>query len=339
MAAGLAPCGRGRAGRRCGAQARVRRRHRRHRATACGLGHDQADRPPRRKQRREAQPPASPEPGLQPDRLQARAQPHRRLRAQPQRRRQAAGQPPALRPAHRRGPAPLVGERPEDPGRHARGDRAGREQLPEQHRRQAARIGLAQVQAQGRLQPGQLVARTMMTGRPLVLVSWDGASEALAMIHLDASAQFDWLLFDFSGRQAPGPRELRGLTVQVLSAATECKGEIYQALAAHLAQQDLTPEFVSLIDDDILIAVSDINRSLHLGRSLGLDVFSPTLSHDSIYTHRWSLSQPSRLIREVDWIEVMMPFYRGTLFMAGSPHYRGNVSSWGIDKYLPCTLR
>ena len=175
--------------------------------------------------------------------------------------------------------------------------------------------------------------------RPLVLVSWDGASEPLAMVHLDSQPQFDWLLFDYSGRQAPGVRELRGQTVQVLAGATECKGEIYQALAAWLIALDLSPEYVSLIDDDILIATSDINRALHIGRCAALDVFSPTLSHDSEYTHRWSLSQPSRLLRTVDWIEVMMPFYRGELFLAGAPHYAGNVSSWGIDKYLIPTLQ
>lgn len=177
------------------------------------------------------------------------------------------------------------------------------------------------------------------TPRPVVLVSWDGQSEPLAMVHLDAPAQFDWLLFDFTGRQAPGPRELRGETVHVLAGKTECKGEIYQALAGHLAAQDLTPEFVSLIDDDILIATSDINRALHLGRALALDVFSPTLSHDSVYTHRWTLRRPNRIARAVDWVEVMMPVYRGTLFMAGREHYAGNVSSWGIDKYLVPTLQ
>ena len=175
--------------------------------------------------------------------------------------------------------------------------------------------------------------------RPLVLVSWDGASEPLAMIHLDAAAQFDWLLFDFSGRQPAGPRELRGQPVLVLSGRTECKGEIYQALAAYLATQDLTPEYVALIDDDIIIAVTDINRALHLGRCTGLDVFSPSLSHDSEYTHRWTLRQPNRLWRPVDWVEVMMPFYRGDIFRAGTAHYAGNVSSWGIDKYLMPTLQ
>lgn len=177
------------------------------------------------------------------------------------------------------------------------------------------------------------------TRRPLVLVSWDGQSEPLAMLHLDAPAEFDWLLFDYTGRQAPGPRQLRGLQLEVLSCVTECKGEIYQALAEHLSPQRELPEYVALIDDDILIGVSDINRALHLGRCEGLDCFSPVLSHDSLYTYRWSLRQPNRLFRPVDWVEVMMPFYRGRLFMAGREHYRGNVSSWGIDKYLMPTLQ
>lgn len=175
--------------------------------------------------------------------------------------------------------------------------------------------------------------------RPLVLVSWDGSAEPWAMLQLDASPQFDWLLFDFSGRQSPGLREFRGQSAQVLSQATECKGEIYQALAAYLSQHDLTPEYVSLIDDDILISVSAINCALHVARCTGLDVFSPTLSHDSRYSHRWMLTQSSRLLRPVDWVEVMMPFYRGSLFRAGGPHYEGNVSSWGIDRYLMPTLQ
>lgn len=179
----------------------------------------------------------------------------------------------------------------------------------------------------------------MNTPRPLVLVSWDGNAEPWAMLQLDASPQFDWLLFDFSGRQPPGLRELRGQTAHVLSQETECKGEIYQALAAYLSQHDLTPEYVSLIDDDILISVSAINYALHVARCTGLDVFSPTLSHDSEYSHRWTLTQSNRLLRPAIWVEVMMPFYRGSLFRAGQPYYEGNVSSWGIDRYLMPTLQ
>ena len=159
------------------------------------------------------------------------------------------------------------------------------------------------------------------------------------MLELDAPAQFDWVLFDYSGRRPMGEVELRGQTAHVVSRETECKGEIYQALATHLSRLDMTPEYVSLIDDDVLISVSAINRALHVARCTGLDVFSPTLSHDSMYSHRWMLSQSSRLVRQVDWVEVMMPFYRGLLFRAGQEHYAGNTSSWGIDRYLMPTLQ
>ena len=179
----------------------------------------------------------------------------------------------------------------------------------------------------------------MSTSRPLVLVSWNGSSEPWSMLELDAPAQFDWVLFDYSGSRPVGHVELRGQRVQVLGQETECKGEIYQALAAYLSGLDLTPEYVSLIDDDVLISVSAINKALHVARCTGLDVFSPTLSHDSLYSHRWMLSQSTRLVRQVDWVEVMMPYYRGGLFRAGQEHYAGNTSSWGIDRYLMPTLQ
>ena len=176
-------------------------------------------------------------------------------------------------------------------------------------------------------------------GRPMVLVSWDGSSTPWAMIHLDAAAAFDWVLFDYSGRAQPEVVTWRGQQAQVLSGSTECKGEIYQALGAWLQTRAQTPEYIALIDDDILLGVSDINRILHLARVEGLDVFSPVLTHDSRYTHRWSLQQPHRLFREVDWVEVMMPFYRGSVFVAAAAHFEGNVSSWGIDKYLMPTVQ
>ena len=175
--------------------------------------------------------------------------------------------------------------------------------------------------------------------RSLVLVSWDGSAEPWGMLHLDAPPQFDWVLFDFSGRHPPGIHALRDQRVQVLSQQTECKGEIFQALAHYLGQHDLTPEYVALIDDDVLISVSAINQALHVARCTELDVFSPTLSHDSSYSHRWMLTQSNNLLRPVDWVEVMMPFYRGVLFRAGEPHYARNVSSWGIDRYLMPTLQ
>jgi hypothetical protein len=178
-----------------------------------------------------------------------------------------------------------------------------------------------------------------MSERPVVLFSWDGSEPPMRLVELDAAPQFETVVFDYSGRHAPGPAQWRGVEGVLLAAATECKGEIYSHLAQWLAGREAVPEYVALIDDDVLLSVGEINRVLHIGRSTGLDVFSPALRHDSVFSHRWTLHRSHRLFHRVDWVEVMMPFYRGALFAAGAPHYAGNVSSWGIDKYLVPTLQ
>jgi hypothetical protein len=177
------------------------------------------------------------------------------------------------------------------------------------------------------------------TQTTLVLLSWNGEQEPFACLHLDALPKFEWILFDYTGTQASGCREVAGQRVTVLSKPTECKGDIFLAFCRWLEIERRNPEYVGLIDDDVWISCSDINRLLFFARCEGLDVFSPTLHHDSHYTHRWMLSQPHRLFRSVDWIEVMMPFYRGDLFRAALPYLEGNVSSWGLDKYLWPTLQ
>lgn len=168
---------------------------------------------------------------------------------------------------------------------------------------------------------------------PLVLVSWDGVCVPLALVELDATPAFDLLLFDYSGRSANGPATHRGLNVHLLSEATECKGDIYNAVARHLSTTTALPEFVGLIDDDVLLSVSGINRLLHVARSLALDVFSPALSHDSVFSHRWMLHRSHVLSHQAPWIEVMMPFYRGELFARAAVDFSGNISSYGIDQF------
>lgn len=175
--------------------------------------------------------------------------------------------------------------------------------------------------------------------RPLVLVSWNGREPPLRCLLHDASPHFDLLLFDYSGASEPTASPPHALATTLLSERTECKGEIYQALARHLIAAGRAPRFVGLIDDDVILSVADVNRLLHLGDCHDLHAFSAALSHDSEHTHRWSLRRPNRMLREVDWIEVMMPFYRGELFLAAAPHFAGNVSSWGIDRYLIPTLQ
>ena len=178
-----------------------------------------------------------------------------------------------------------------------------------------------------------------MSAPPRVLFSWDGSETPLRLLEVDAVPAFEIVLFDYSGRHAAGPATWGSLAGECMAGATECKGEIYSQLAAWLAARGELPEYVGLIDDDVLLSVSGINRALHIARCTGLDAFSPALRHDSVYSHRWTLHRSHRLFHAVPWVEVMMPFYRGALFAAGANHYAGNVSSWGIDKYLMPTLQ
>lgn len=168
---------------------------------------------------------------------------------------------------------------------------------------------------------------------PVVLVSWDGRSPPLAMLELDTPPRFELVLFDYSGGNT-APQLPPGVQATVLRQKTECKGELYAALGALLQQRGTVPEFVGLLDDDILISVSGVHRMMHIARVQGLHAFQAALTHDSHHTHRWTLRQGHRLSRPVDWVEVMMPFYAGALFMAVQPHLQGCISSWGVDRYL-----
>lgn len=185
---------------------------------------------------------------------------------------------------------------------------------------------------------GQPEASAPLGTQPLVMVSWDGRGAALACLLCDVAPQFELVIFDYSGGQQT-PVLPPGVHATMLRQATECKGELYRALAAWLATRGAPPSFVSLIDDDVILSVSDIHRVLHAGRTLDLHAFSPALTHDSHFTHRFTLQGTRQLARQVDWVEVMMPFYRGELFMQLAPHLGDNVSSWGIDRYLVPTVQ
>ncbi|MFT7723785.1 MAG: hypothetical protein QM788_13305 [Roseateles sp.] len=177
------------------------------------------------------------------------------------------------------------------------------------------------------------------TDLPLVLVSWDGDDLPLRMVHLDTTPQFRFLVFDYTGRCQDERLQVAGVDCSVMAHKTECKGDIYQIMAAHLEALEVWPEYVALIDDDILLSISDINRLLHVARVAALDSFAPVLAHDCHWGHRWTLRQGDRLLLPVDWVEVMMPFYRTPLFMAGRELYEGRISSYGIDKYAMTTVQ
>lgn len=185
----------------------------------------------------------------------------------------------------------------------------------------------------------------MFSENSIVLISWDGKSEPLSHIFIDAPPNFDLILFDYSGIHPSGQltsltRNNFSLTATVISKKTECKGDIFQALGDYIKHYSISSSaYISLIDDDVLISISDINRALHIAKVSKLDVFSPVLTHDSFFSHRWMLQQPHISIRSVKWVEVMCPFYKFDIFLAATPYFKGYTSSWGFDKFLFPTIQ
>lgn len=169
----------------------------------------------------------------------------------------------------------------------------------------------------------------------LVVYAWNGRGQPLDLVRQDEAPGFDVLLFDYSGTvTAPVAGGF-----PVLSRKTECKGEIYREVHAHVCAAPGRHDYIGLIDDDIALAWSDLNRLLALAREHGLDSFQPALTPDSFHAHTWLVARPGAALRPLPWVEVMMPFYRSALFLAGGAYYARSISSYGLDQFVLPTLQ
>lgn len=167
----------------------------------------------------------------------------------------------------------------------------------------------------------------------LVVYAWNGQEPPLACVRQDAVPDFDLLLFDYSGR-AEAPEGM-----SLLSCATACKGEIYREVHGWISAQPAGRySHVGLIDDDIELAWSDLNRLLAIARAQDCDAFQAALSPDSEHDHPRFVARPGSTLRWVDWIEVMMPFYRTEVFLSGGAFFARSISSYGLDQFVLPTL-
>ena len=176
--------------------------------------------------------------------------------------------------------------------------------------------------------------------KSLIVVTWDGKSQPLNHIYFDAAPAFDWLVFDYSGKG-----DLDGLSAiapkHMLSVATECKGQIISALYNYLQplNAELNYQYIGIFDDDQSISTSDINKLLFIANLEQLDVFQPSLTHDSYYDNRQFIHKPGYQVLAADWVEVMCPFYRMDIFNAFALHCIDNISGTGLDLYLVPTIQ
>lgn len=176
--------------------------------------------------------------------------------------------------------------------------------------------------------------------KSLIVVTWDGQSKPLNHIYFDVTPAFDFLVFDYSGKGDTA--QLAAIAPKhFLTVATECKGQIITALYNYLLPlktQD-TYQYIGIFDDDQFISVSSINQLLFIADLEKLDVFQPSLTHDSYYDNRQFINKPGYQILPADWVEVMCPFYRMDIFNAFAPHCAENISGTGLDLYLVPTIQ
>ncbi len=174
---------------------------------------------------------------------------------------------------------------------------------------------------------------------PIVVISWDGLSKPLNYLQLDTALDFNLFIFDYSGQDHSS--DLSQLPHNFYySQKTECKGDLIQAVYEFLIdKKQISFPYIGLIDDDILISVSDLNKILFIADVEKLDVFQASLTHDSYFHHRQFIHKSGYLVQPTNWVEIMAPFYSNEVFFTAGKDFNRSISGTGIDVYLIPTIQ
>lgn len=145
-------------------------------------------------------------------------------------------------------------------------------------------------------------------------------------IYFDTIPKFNLCLFDFTGENylpnLPYP------ITYYFSQKTEGKGEIMQILSDKLPQNF---SYYGFIDHDIFLSISDINKMLFIAETFNLDLFQPSLSLDSYVNFPHLFHKTGYLIKESNFVEVMMPFFSNYGYLKSKEFFCESISGWGID--------
>lgn len=175
--------------------------------------------------------------------------------------------------------------------------------------------------------------------KSIVVISWDGKTAPLHYILQDTTPQFDLFVFDYSGENHQA--ELSNLPVRYYhTQKTECKGDILQVIYQYIVQNNIVDfKYIGILDDDICISISDLNKLLFIAGIENLDVFQASLALDSYYHHRQFIHKPGYQIQSTPWVEIMAPFYSKEVFVEAGKEFTRSISGTGIDVYLIPTIQ
>ena len=175
--------------------------------------------------------------------------------------------------------------------------------------------------------------------KSIVVISWDGISSPLSYILKDTTPDFNLFIFDYSGEDNASKLEALQPAFY-LTQQTECKGDILQGVYTYLLQNMVNDfKYIGLLDDDIFISYSDLNKLLFIAEMEQLDVFQASLSHDSYYHHRQFIQKAGSVMMPTNWVEIMAPFYSNAVFFEAGKEFHRSISGTGIDVYLIPTIQ
>ena len=175
--------------------------------------------------------------------------------------------------------------------------------------------------------------------KSLIIITWDGVSKPLEYILQDTQRSFDLLIFDHSAKAS---KELVAHLhpEHFVSTRTENKGQVFYEVYKYLyPNNEERYEYIGVIDDDIYTSYSDLNKLIFIGQINHLDVFQPSISHDSFFDHRQFTNKAGYQTKKEDWIEIMFPMYREKLYKAAGPYFNETITGQGIDVYLMPVLQ
>ena len=115
----------------------------------------------------------------------------------------------------------------------------------------------------------------------------------------------------------------------------------WPALAEHLAEDAALVgdyEAVWMPDDDILTSTEDICRMFDLFSAFRLDLAQPALSANSYHSHAILIRSPGRVIRYLNFVEVMAPILSSRALAVLSPTFPLSSTGWGLDFLWPQIL-
>mgnify|MGYP000314677084 CR=1 FL=1 len=157
-----------------------------------------------------------------------------------------------------------------------------------------------------------------------------------SLLYEDVVPDFQTWTYSYTGSDAESPDAYfsRIQPEKHFCFQSEFFGESIKILAHEVARFSGKDEYFMLINGDVMMAISDINKCFFIASSYKLDIFQPSLSRDSFFSHGHLLNKPGHYIEQVDFTEVMMLGLSSRVWKTLALENKFTISGWGVDKYL-----